>query len=266
MAGNGTEKKINLTLHVWRQKNRTAAGQFETYPARNISTDMSFLEMLDVVNESLIKDGKEPIAFDHDCREGICGQCGVVINGDAHGPRRATTTCQLHVRSFRDGDVLTIEPWRASAFPVIKDLMVDRSAFDRIIAAGGFVSVRTGNAPEANDIPVPKDDAELAMDAAACIGCGACVAACPNASAMLFVSAKAGHLGTLPQGQPERSRRATAMIDQMDAEGFGSCTNHGECEAVCPKEIRLQFIARLNRDYFRASFRKQRETAAAGAI
>ncbi len=266
MGGNGTELKINLTLNVWRQKNRKSAGRFETYPARDISTDMSFLEMLDVVNERLILEGKEPIAFDHDCREGICGQCGVVINGDAHGPRRATTTCQLHMRSFHNGDVLTIEPWRAAAFPVVKDLMVDRSAFDRIIAAGGFVSVRTGNAPEANDLPVPKDDAELSMDAAACIGCGACVAACPNASAMLFVAAKAGHLSTLPQGQPEASRRATAMIDQMDAEGFGSCTNHGECEAVCPKEIRLEFIARLNRDYLKASLRRQREAAAAGAV
>ncbi|MGC8642541.1 MAG: succinate dehydrogenase/fumarate reductase iron-sulfur subunit, partial [Isosphaeraceae bacterium] len=249
MAGNSTEKKINLTLNVWRQKSRTSPGRFETYQAREISTDMSFLEMLDVVNEKLILDGQEPIAFDHDCREGICGTCGVVINGDAHGPRKATTCCQLHMRSFGDGDVLTIEPWRAAAFPVIKDLIVDRTAFDRIMAAGGYVSVRTGNAPDANSIPVPKEDADLAMDAAACIGCGACVAACPNASAMLFVSAKVGHLNTLPQGQPERNRRATAMIDQMDAEGFGSCTNHGECEAVCPKEIRIEFIARLNRDY-----------------
>jgi succinate dehydrogenase / fumarate reductase iron-sulfur subunit len=266
MAGHGEERKINLTLNVWRQKNRTSPGRFETYQARDISTDMSFLEMLDVVNERLILDGKEPIAFDHDCREGICGQCGVVVNGDAHGPRKATTTCQLHMRSFNDGAALTIEPWRATAFPIIKDLMVDRSAFDRIVAAGGFVSVRTGNAPEANDIPVPKDDAEMSMDAAACIGCGACVAACPNASAMLFVAAKAGHLNSLPQGKPEQSRRATAMIDQMDAEGFGSCTNHGECEAVCPKEIRLEFIARLNRDYLRASIKKRRETASAGSI
>jgi succinate dehydrogenase / fumarate reductase iron-sulfur subunit len=265
MAGHGEERKINLTLNVWRQKNRTSPGRFEKYQARDISTDMSFLEMLDVVNERLILDGKEPIAFDHDCREGICGQCGVVVNGDAHGPRKATTTCQLHMRSFNDGDALTIEPWRATAFPVVKDLMVDRSAFDRIVAAGGFVSVRTGNAPEANDIPVPKDDAEMSMDAAACIGCGACVAACPNASAMLFVAAKAGHLNSLPQGKPEQSRRAIAMIDQMDAEGFGSCTNHGECEAVCPKEIRLEFIARLNRDYLRASLRKRREVASAGA-
>jgi succinate dehydrogenase / fumarate reductase iron-sulfur subunit len=266
MSGNGSEQKINLTLNVWRQKNRTSPGRFETYQARDISTDMSFLEMLDVVNERLILDGKEPIAFDHDCREGICGQCGVVINGEAHGPRRATTTCQLHMRSFRDGDELTIEPWRAGAFPVIKDLMVDRGAFDRIIAAGGFVTVRTGNAPEANDVPVPKDQAELAMDAAACIACGACVAACPNASAMLFVAAKAGHLNTLPQGKPEAERRATLMIDQMDAEGFGSCTNHGECEAVCPKEIRMEFIARLNRDYFKAAIRKGRQEAASGAV
>ena len=266
MAGNGKEKKINLTLNVWRQKYRNSPGRFETYPARDISTDMSFLEMLDVVNERLILDGKEPIAFDHDCREGICGQCGVVINGDAHGPRRATTTCQLHMRSFHNGDILTIEPWRAAAFPVVKDLMVDRSAFDRIIASGGFVSVRTGNAPEANDIPVPKDDAELSMDAAACIACGACVAACPNASAMLFVSAKIGHLNLLPQGAPEKYRRATAMIDQMDEEGFGSCTNHGECEAVCPKEIRLEFIARLNRDYLKASLHKEKQAEAAGAI
>ncbi|QEH31849.1 Fumarate reductase iron-sulfur subunit [Aquisphaera giovannonii] len=265
MGGSGEERKINLTLNVWRQKDRKSPGRFETYRAPDISADMSFLEMLDVVNERLILDNKEPIAFDHDCREGICGQCGVVINGDAHGPRRGTTTCQLHMRSFRDGDVLTIEPWRAGAFPVIKDLMVDRSAFDRIIAAGGFVSVRTGNAPEANDIPVPKDDAERAMDAAACIGCGACVAACPNASAMLFVSAKVGHLNALPQGEPEKYRRAAAMIDQMDYEGFGSCTNHGECEAVCPKEIPMDFIAMLNRDYLRATLRQREKASSAGS-
>jgi succinate dehydrogenase / fumarate reductase iron-sulfur subunit len=249
----GTERTINLTLHVWRQKNRASEGRFVTYQARDVSTDMSFLEMLDVVNEGLIASGEEPIAFDHDCREGICGQCGVVINGAPHGPRRATTTCQLHMRSFRDGDELTIEPWRSAAFPVVKDLMVDRSAFDRVISAGGFISVRTGNAPEANSLPVPKPDAELAMDAAACIACGACVAACPNASAMLYVAAKAAHLNLLPQGQPERSERVVAMVDQMDREGFGSCTSHGECEAVCPKEIRLEFIARLNRDYLRAT-------------
>jgi len=251
-AGHSGERLINLTLHVWRQKNLGATGRFVTYEARGISTDMSFLEMLDVVNEDLIAKGEEPIAFDHDCREGICGQCGVVINGSPHGPRRATTSCQLHMRSFKDGDVLTLEPWRAAGFPVIKDLMVDRSAFDRIIAAGGFISIHTGNAPEANSLAVPKDDAELAMDAAACIGCGACVAACPNASAMLFVGAKVAHLNLLPQGQPERYRRATSMVNQMDAEGFGSCTNHGECEAACPKEIPIAFIARLNRDCLKA--------------
>lgn len=247
------ETTINLTLRVWRQKNRQAEGRFVTYEAPGISTDMSFLEMLDVVNERLIEKGEEPIAFDHDCREGICGQCGVVINGSPHGPRRATTSCQLHVRSFHDGDVLTIEPWRASSFPVVRDLMVDRGSFDRIIAAGGFVTVRTGNAPEANIHPIPKDTADLAMDAAACIGCGACVAACPNASAMLFVAAKASHLNLLPQGKPERNRRALAMVDQMDAEGFGTCSNHAECEAACPKAISIEFISRLNRDYIRAS-------------
>ena len=247
------ERTINVTLHVWRQKNAAADGGFVTYDARGISTDMSFLEMLDVVNEGLIGRGEEPIAFDHDCREGICGSCGVVINGAPHGPRAATSSCQLHMRSFRDGDVLTLEPWRSAAFPVVKDLMVDRSSFDRIIAAGGFISIRTGNAPEANDLPVSKDLADLAMDAAACIGCGACVAACPNASAMLFVGAKASHLNLLPQGQPERDRRVIAMVDQMDAEGFGACSNHGECEAACPKEIPIDFIARLNRNYLRAS-------------
>jgi succinate dehydrogenase / fumarate reductase, iron-sulfur subunit len=249
------ERMINITLNVWRQRNRADEGRFVSYEARGISTDMSFLEMLDVVNEGLIGRGEDPIAFDHDCREGICGQCGVVINGQPHGPRRATTSCQLHMRSFHDGDILTLEPWRSAAFPVVKDLMVDRSAFDRVIAAGGFISIRTGNAPEANNLPVAKDDAELAMDAAACIGCGACVAACPNASAMLFTAAKASHLNLLPQGQPERDRRVLALVDQMDAEGFGSCTNHGECEAACPKEIRLEFISRLNRDYFRANLR-----------
>ncbi|HEX8202095.1 MAG TPA: succinate dehydrogenase/fumarate reductase iron-sulfur subunit [Isosphaeraceae bacterium] len=247
------ERTLNLTLNVWRQKDRNSPGRFVTYDARDISPDMSFLEMLDVVNERLILRGDEPIAFDHDCREGICGQCGVVINGDPHGPRAATTSCQLHMRSFRDGDVLTIEPWRAHAFPVIKDLMVDRGAFDRIIAAGGFISVRTGNAVDGNAVPVPKDDAELAMDAAACIACGACVAACPNASAMLYTAAKVAHLNVLPQGHPERHRRVVSMVRQHDAEGFGSCSNHGECEAACPKEIRLEFIARLNQDYLRAS-------------
>jgi succinate dehydrogenase / fumarate reductase, iron-sulfur subunit len=262
MGGNSNERTLNLTLHVWRQKNRNSPGRFVTYEARDISPDMSFLEMLDVVNEKLILKGEDPIAFDNDCREGICGQCGIVVNGNPHGPRRATTSCQLHMRSFKNGDVLTLEPWRAAAFPVVKDLIVDRSAFDRIIAAGGFISVRTGNAPEANDIPVPKDDADLAMDAAACIGCGACVASCPNASAMLFVAAKVGHLNLLPQGQPEHYRRAVSMVDQMDAEGFGSCTNHGECEAACPKEISIEYIARLNRDYLRANLRKRHAAAA----
>ncbi|MGH9816758.1 MAG: succinate dehydrogenase/fumarate reductase iron-sulfur subunit [Candidatus Acidiferrales bacterium] len=245
---------MNLTLRVWRQKDRNSPGQLVTYPAQAISPDMSFLEMLDVVNEGLIEKGEEPIAFDHDCREGICGQCGVVVNGAAHGPRRATTTCQLHMRSFRDGDTITIEPWQASSFPVIKDLMVDRSAFDRIIAAGGFISTPTGNAPDGNAILVPKKNSDLAMDAAQCIGCGACVAACPNGSAMLFVSAKVSHLGLLPQGQPERNDRVLKMVAKMDEEGFGSCTNHAECEAVCPKEIRIEFIARMNRDYLKALF------------
>ncbi len=243
---------MDLTLNVWRQKDRNSLGRFVTYEARDISPDMSFLEMLDVVNEGLILKGEEPIAFDYDCREGICGQCGVVINGSAHGPREATTCCQLHMRSFKNGDDLTLEPWRAAAFPVIKDLIVDRSAFDRVIAAGGFITAPTGNAPEANDIAVAKGDADLAMDAAACIGCGACVAACPNASAMLFVAAKATHLNALPQGQPERLRRARSMIETMDAEGFGNCSNHAECEAACPKEIPITFISRLNRDYLRA--------------
>jgi succinate dehydrogenase / fumarate reductase iron-sulfur subunit len=264
MSGDHAERTMDLTLNVWRQKNRQDEGGFVTYQAVGISSDMSFLEMLDVVNENLIHRGEEPIAFDHDCREGICGQCGVVINGSPHGPRRATTSCQLHMRSFQDGDVLTLEPWRASAFPVIKDLMVDRSAFDRIVAAGGFVSVRTGNAPDANAIPIAKDSADLAMDAAACIGCGACVAACPNASAMLFVAAKASHLGLLPQGQPERSRRALAMVERMDTEGFGGCSNHAECEAACPKEIGVHFISRLNRDFFRASLFSRAPAAAGG--
>jgi succinate dehydrogenase / fumarate reductase iron-sulfur subunit len=223
---------------------------------------MSFLEMLDVVNERLIAKGEDPIAFDHDCREGICGMCGLMINGQAHGPRRATTACQLHMRSFRDGDRITIEPWRASAFPVLKDLVVDRNAFDRIIAAGGFISVPTGSAPDGNAIPVPKTAADQAMDAAACIGCGACVAACPNASAMLFTSAKVSHLGLLPQGQAERDQRVLSMVATMDQAGFGTCTNHGECEAACPKEIRLEFIARMNRDYIRASLRNRGERSA----
>ena len=244
---------MNLTLHVWRQANASDAGRFVTYKAEDISPDMSFLEMLDVVNERLIVRGDAPIAFDHDCREGICGTCGMVINGSPHGPRKLTTTCQLHMRSFADGDVITIEPWRAAAFPVLRDLVVDRAAFDRIIQAGGFVSVPTGSAPDGNAIPVPKDAAERSMDAAACIGCGACVAACPNASASLFVAAKISHLGLLPQGQAERDPRALNMVVQMDAELFGSCTNHGECEVACPKGISLETIARMNRDYIAAS-------------
>ena len=257
-------KTMNLTLHVWRQPHGQAPGKFVTYPARDISPDMSFLEMLDVVNERLIAKGDDPIAFDHDCREGICGMCGLMINGEAHGPRRATTACQLHMRSFTDGDTLTIEPWRASAFPVVKDLVVDRNALDRIIAAGGFISTQTGSAPDGNAIPVPKVAADQAMDAAACIGCGACVAACPNASAMLFTSAKVSHLGLLPQGQAERDQRVLKMVATMDEQGFGTCTNHGECEAACPKEIRLEFIARMNRDFIRASLRNRGEREAGG--
>ncbi len=249
---------MNLTLHVWRQKSAKAAGSLVTYAAPDISPDMSFLEMLDVVNEELSGRGEEPIAFDHDCREGICGTCGLMINGVAHGPERATTTCQLHMRHFRDGDEITIEPWRANAFPVIKDLVVDRGAFDRIIAAGGFISASTGSAPDANTIPVPKENADKAMDAAACIGCGACVAACPNASAMLFVAAKVAHLGMLPQGQPERYSRVLRMVEVMDEEGFGGCTNIGECAAVCPKEISMEFIARMNRDLLVASVKGRR--------
>jgi succinate dehydrogenase / fumarate reductase iron-sulfur subunit len=255
---------MNLTLHVWRQPNARAAGRFVTYPANDISPDMSFLEMLDVVNEGLIAKGEDPIAFDHDCREGICGTCGVVINGLPHGPRQRTTACQLHMRSFADGDTLTIEPWRAKPFPVIKDLIVDRSPLDRIIAAGGFVSVVTGSAPDANAIPIPKENADLAMDAAACIGCGACVAACPNASAMLFTAAKVSHLALLPQGQPERHTRVRAMIAQMDVEGFGGCTNHRECEATCPKGITVDHIARLNRDFIVANLTAGRRVAKLG--
>jgi succinate dehydrogenase / fumarate reductase iron-sulfur subunit len=224
----------------------------ERYEARDVSADMSFLEMLDVVNEKLIAEGREPIAFEHDCREGICGSCGFMINGIAHGPQRGTTVCQLHMRHFKDGDELYLEPWRARAFPVIKDLIVDRSAFDRIIMSGGYITARTGSGPDGNTLPVPKEDADRAMDAAACIGCGACVAACPNASAALFTGAKISHLGLLPQGQAERSRRALRMVAQYNLELFGSCTNIGECEAVCPKEIRLDVIARMNRDYLRA--------------
>jgi succinate dehydrogenase / fumarate reductase, iron-sulfur subunit len=243
---------LNLTLRIWRQKNANTPGQFVTYEAREISHDMSFLEMLDIVNEDLTRRGEEPIAFDSDCREGICGSCGLVINGRPHGPLRATTVCQLHMRSFKDGDTITIEPWRAKAFPVVKDLIVDRGALDRIIAAGGYISINTGGAPDGNTIPIPKDVVETAMDSAACIGCGACVAACKNASAHLFMSAKISQLALLPQGQQERHRRVTAMIAQADEEGFGSCSNEGECEAVCPKEIPISNIARMTREYVKA--------------
>jgi succinate dehydrogenase / fumarate reductase iron-sulfur subunit len=243
---------MNLHLKVWRQKNRTSQGKFVDYLARDVSADMSFLEMLDVVNEELIKKGEEPIAFDHDCREGICGSCGMYINGRAHGPQVGAATCQLHMRSFKDGDTIVIEPWRAKAFPVIKDLIVDRSAFDRIMAAGGFISVNTGGAPDANAIPIPKEDQESAFDAAACIGCGACVAACKNASAMLFVSAKVAHLARLPQGKPEREKRVMAMVAKMEEEGFGACTNTEACSAECPKEIQMDVIATLRREYMRA--------------
>jgi len=243
---------VNLTLNVWRQASRDARGGFVAYDVKAVSPDMSFLEMLDVLNESLIARGDDPVAFDHDCREGICGACGVVINGRAHGPQARTTACQLHMRSFKDGDTLTIEPWRAAAFPVLRDLVVDRSAFDRIIAAGGYVSVNAGGAPDGNTILIPKDVSEAAMDSAACIGCGACVAACKNASAHLFMSAKIAHLALLPQGRVERYRRVVTMIEQADAEGFGSCSNEGECEAVCPKEIPISNIARMTREYVKA--------------
>ena len=249
-------KELNLKLKVWRQDNTDDSGRFEEYDAKGIDNDMSFLEMLDVVNEGLNEDGKEPIAFDSDCREGICGSCSMVINGVPHGGQQGTTACQLHMRHFSDGMTITIEPWRASAFPVQRDLVVDRTAFDRIQQAGGFVSVRTGSVPDANATPVPKEDADLAMDAAQCIGCGACVAACKNASAMLFVAAKVSHLSLVPQGQPERERRALAMVQKMDEEGFGSCTVTGSCEAVCPKQISLDFIARMNREYGCALIKK----------
>lgn len=247
---------LNLVLNIWRQDGPDTPGDFERHEMKDVSPDMSFLEMLDGLNESLTDAGKEPITFDHDCREGICGSCGMVINGAPHGPRELTTTCQLHMRSFKDGDELWLEPWRSTAFPVVRDLMVDRSSFDRIIQAGGYVSVGTGSAPDANAIPIRKADADLAMDAAACIGCGACVAACPNASAMLFTAAKIGHLNVLPQGQPERYDRVQKMVAAMDEEKFGSCTNHGDCEASCPKGISLDFIARMNRDYMRGSIRQ----------
>jgi len=253
---------MKLTLHVWRQTNANSPGKFETYDTPDdINPDMSFLEMLDVVNQQIILDGGDPITFDHDCREGICGSCGMVVNGEPHGPQRAATTCQLHMRRFRDGEELWIEPWRAAGFPVLKDLMVDRTAFDRIISSGGYISVRTGSAPDANEIPIGKEKSDRAMDAAACIGCGACVAACPNASAMLFTAAKVRHLNMLPQGQPEKDRRVMRMVAQMDAEGFGGCTNHLECEAACPKEISTNFIAEMNRDFVQAMVRSREVVA-----
>jgi succinate dehydrogenase / fumarate reductase iron-sulfur subunit len=246
-------KTMTLNLLVWRQPGPTSPGKMVPYRVEDVSPDMSFLEMLDVLNETLIKGGDDPVAFESDCREGICGSCGLLVNGIPHGPDRGTTVCQLHMRRFRDGETITVEPWRARAFPVLKDLAVDRSSFDRIIQAGGYVSVNVGAAPDGNAIPVPRDIAERAMDFAQCIGCGACVAACKNASAALFTSAKVGHLGLLPQGQTERARRVIRMVDQMDAEGFGSCSNEGECEAVCPKEISIAGIARMNREYLWAS-------------
>ncbi len=253
---------MNLVLNVWRQKGSKDKGHFERYEAKNVSDHSSFLEMLDQVNEELEADGKLPIAFDHDCREGICGSCGMVINGTPHGPQKATTTCQLHMRQFKDGDEIWIEPWRANAFPVVRDLVVDRGAFDRIIGSGGFVTSRTGSAQDANALPIAKDVADRAMDAAACIGCGACVAACPNASAMLFTAAKAGHLNLLPQGQAEKDDRTRNMVAQMEAEGFGHCTNHYECMDACPKGINVEFIAKLNRDFVKATVSARKELKA----
>ena len=248
---------MKVRIKVWRQKNAQTPGEFKTYETPELNPNMSFLEMLDVVNEALTAKGEDPIAFDHDCREGICGTCSLVIDGKPHGPHRGVATCQTYMRSFQDGDEILVEPFRAKAFPLVKDLVVDRKSFDRIMQAGGFISVRTGGAPDANAIPVPKDLADLAMDAAQCIGCGACVAACKNASAMLFVSAKVSQLNLLPQGRPEKQRRVTAMVEQMDAEGFGGCTVTGSCEAVCPKQISLDFIARMNRDYLASLFRDE---------
>jgi succinate dehydrogenase / fumarate reductase iron-sulfur subunit len=253
---------MNLTLRIWRQKDTGTAGQFVTYQVKEVTPEMSFLEMLDVLNEELTDRGVEPVAFEHDCREGICGSCGFLINGVPHGPRRHTTVCQLHMRFFKDGDSLTLEPWRARAFPVVRDLVVDRSAFDRIIQAGGYITAPTGSAPEAGAILVPKEAADTAFDAAACIGCGACVAACPNAAAMLFTAAKVTHLNALPQGRPERDERTLNMVAAMAREDFGSCTNHAECEAACPKGIPLEFIAGLNRDLIRAAVRRRREPLA----
>src|SRR5271169_5847924 len=250
---------MKLVLHIWRQKNSAAPGKMACYEVSNVSEHMSFLEMLDVLNEALTLKGEDPVTFEHDCREGICGSCGFMINGIAHDPQPGTTVCQLHMRHFKDGDELWIEPWRAKAFPVLKDLMVDRRAFDRIIAAGGYISVNTGSAPDGNSIPIEKQNSDLAMDAAQCIGCGACVAACPNAAAMLFTSAKLSHLALLPQGQPERYRRVRSIVAQMQAEMFGACTNMGECEAACPKNIQLENIARMNRDFMKASWMYRKE-------
>ncbi len=247
---------MDLTLYVWRQTDAESEGTFERYEARGVSEDSSFLEMLDLVNDHLIRSGGSPIAFEHDCREGICGTCSMVINGRPHGPKKGTTACQLHMRNFSDGDTIYIEPWRARAFPVVRDLVVDRSAFDRIQQAGGFISVNTGAAPDANSIPIEKEKAEEAFDAAACIGCGACVAACPNGSAMLFTAAKVAHLGLLAQGQPERFSRVQSMVNQMDSEIFGACTNYGECQEACPKAISIKYIAQLNRDFLRSTFRR----------
>ncbi len=248
----GNASKLNLSLKIWRQKNKNSSGEFVTYSVKDVSTDVSFLEMIDILNQDLISKGEDPVAFDHDCREGICGSCAMTINGNPHGPDRGTATCQLHMRRFKDGETIVIEPFRAKSFPINKDLSVDRSAFDRIQAKGGFVSVNTGNAVDANSLPIPKEDADLSFSAAACIGCGACVAACKNSSAMLFVGAKISQYALLPQGQPERNQRVIAMVEQMDEEGFGNCTVTGACEAACPKEISLENIARLNREYIRA--------------
>ncbi len=255
--------ELNIHLHVWRQPGRKAEGKFVHYELK-VSEHASFLEMLDILNETLTAKGEDPIAFDSDCREGICGMCGLMINGIPHGPQAATTTCQLHMRTFKTGDEIWVEPFRAKAFPVLRDLVVDRGALDRIVEAGGYISVRTGSAPEANSVRVAKQDADLAFDAAACIGCGACVAACPNASVSLFTAAKVGHLGLLPQGQPQRDKRVINMVAKMDEEGFGSCTNHRECEAACPKEISIAFIARMNRDFMKASARQRPEKAVSG--
>lgn len=251
-----SEGNMTLNLEIWRQENSQSKGEMSSYTVHDISPDMSFLEMLDVLNEDLIKKGEDPVAFDSDCREGICGTCGMVVNGVAHGPEKSTSVCQLHMRHFSDGDTIVVEPFRAEAFPVIRDLVVDRSAFDNIMSAGGYISVNTGSAQDANTILIPKDVADQAMDSATCIGCGACVAACPNASASLFTSAKITHMALLPQGQPERSQRVSRMVEQMDREGFGNCSNHGECEAVCPKEISISNIARMRKEHLRTIFKK----------